>query len=142
LTNARGTEIFRAYGYSKQRQLSKLFSLLTAKGQPATFFAEKCNVFYRKLFLESPEAELINWNELRPLMYYQWPKIKRSEVKYAIFKLLAKKIPGPDRLSFRVLREAYATVLKLFNYLYSVFMINGYYLKCFKEATGIILKKP
>jgi hypothetical protein len=75
-------------------------------------------------------------------MHYQWPKIKRSEVKYVIYKLSAKKTPGPDRLSFRVLREAYATVLELFNYLYPVFMANGYHPKCFKEATGVILKKP
>jgi hypothetical protein len=41
-----------------------------------------------------------------------------------------------------VLREAYATVPELFDYLYPVFMTNGYYLKCFKKATGVILKKP
>jgi hypothetical protein len=41
-----------------------------------------------------------------------------------------------------VLREAYATVPELFNYLYPVFMANGYHPKCFKEATGVILKKP
>jgi hypothetical protein len=41
-----------------------------------------------------------------------------------------------------VLREAYATVLELFDYLYLVFMTNGYHPKCFKEATGVILKKP
>jgi Reverse transcriptase (RNA-dependent DNA polymerase) len=41
-----------------------------------------------------------------------------------------------------VLREAYATVLKLFNYLYPIFMANNYHPKCFKEATEIILKKP
>ena len=75
-------------------------------------------------------------------MHYQWPKIKRSEVKYVIFKLLAKKTPGPDRLSFRVLREAYVTVPELFNYLYPVLMTNGYHPKCFKEVTGVILKKP
>jgi hypothetical protein len=75
-------------------------------------------------------------------MHYQWPKIKRSEVKYAIFKLSVKKTPGPDRLSFRVLREAYATGPELFNYLYPIFIINGYHPKCFKEATGVILKKP
>jgi hypothetical protein len=74
-------------------------------------------------------------------MHYQWPKIKRSEIKYVIFKLSVKKISGPDRLFFRVLRKAYATVLKLFDYLYSVFIINNYYPKCFKEATGVILKK-
>jgi hypothetical protein len=70
LTNTRGTEVFRAYGYSKQRQLGKLPSLLIAKGQPATFFAEKCNVFYKGLFPKPPEAEPIDWNELRPLMHY------------------------------------------------------------------------
>jgi hypothetical protein len=41
-----------------------------------------------------------------------------------------------------VLREAYVTVPELFDYLYPVFMANGYYPKCFKEATGVILKKP
>ena len=70
LINTRGTEVFRAYGYSKQRQLGKLPSLLTAEGQPATSFAEKCNVFYRGLFPEPPEAEPIDWNESRPLMHY------------------------------------------------------------------------
>jgi hypothetical protein len=68
-------------------------------------------------------------------MHYQWPKIKRSEIKYAINKLSAKKIPGLDRFSFRVLREAYAAVLELFDYLYPVLMTNDYHPKCFKEAT-------
>jgi hypothetical protein len=94
------------------------------------------------LFPEPPEAESINWNESKPLIHYQWPKIKRLEIKYAIYKLSVKKTPGPDRLSFRVLREAYVTVPELFDYLYPVLMINDYYLKCFKEATGVILKKP
>jgi hypothetical protein len=58
------------------------------------------------------------------------------------FKSLVKKTLGPDRLSFRVLRETYTTVSELFNYLYPVFMANNYHPKCFKEATGIILKKP
>jgi hypothetical protein len=40
-----------------------------------------------------------------------------------------------------VLREAYATVPELFDYFYPVFMVNGYHPKCFKEATGVILKK-
>jgi hypothetical protein len=75
-------------------------------------------------------------------MHYQWPKIKRSEVKYAIFKSSAKNTPGPDRLSFRVLREAYATVPELLDYLYPVLITNGHHPKCFKEATGVILKKP
>jgi hypothetical protein len=41
-----------------------------------------------------------------------------------------------------VLREAYATVSELFNYLYLMFMANDYYPKYFKEVTGVILKKP
>jgi hypothetical protein len=41
-----------------------------------------------------------------------------------------------------VLREAYATVPKLFNYLYPVLIANGYHPKYFKKATGVILKKP
>jgi hypothetical protein len=41
-----------------------------------------------------------------------------------------------------VLREAYITVPELFDYLYPILMTNGYHPKCFKEATGVILKKP
>jgi hypothetical protein len=41
-----------------------------------------------------------------------------------------------------VLREAYITVSELFNYFYPVLITNGYHPKCFKKATGIILKKP
>jgi hypothetical protein len=41
-----------------------------------------------------------------------------------------------------VLREAYATVPKLFDYLYLMFIANDYHPKCFKEVTGVILKKP
>jgi hypothetical protein len=74
-------------------------------------------------------------------MHYQWLKIKRLEVKYAIYKLSARKTPGLNRFFFRVLREAYATVPELFNYLYLMLMANGYHPKCFKEATGVILKK-
>jgi hypothetical protein len=75
-------------------------------------------------------------------MHYQWPKIKRLKIKYVIYKLSAKKTSGPNRLSFRVLREAYATVLELFDYLYPILMANDYHPKCFKEVTGVILKKP
>jgi hypothetical protein len=60
LTNARGAEVFRVYDYSKQRQLGKLPSLLTAEGQSATSFVEKCNVFYRGLFPEPSKAEPID----------------------------------------------------------------------------------
>jgi hypothetical protein len=41
-----------------------------------------------------------------------------------------------------VLRKAYTTVPELFNYLYPILIINGYHPKYFKEATGIIVKKP
>jgi hypothetical protein len=41
-----------------------------------------------------------------------------------------------------MLREAYVTVPELFNYLYLMFIANDYHPKCFKEVTGVILKKP
>jgi hypothetical protein len=46
-------------------------------------------------------------------------------------------VPGRGRTP----TEAYITVPELFDYLYSVLMVNDYHPKCFKEATGIILKK-
>jgi hypothetical protein len=81
---------------NKQRQLGKLPSLQTAESQSATSFAEKCDVFYKGLFPEPPEAEPINWNVSRPSMHYQWPKIKRSRVVGNRMQILSVHIFSGD----------------------------------------------
>src|SRR5258708_33505956 len=69
-------------------------------------------------------------------------KKKKKKIKRAIFLSAIKTTPGPDRLSFRVLREAYTAVPELFDFIYPILIGNSYHPRCWKEATGVILKKP
>ena len=41
-----------------------------------------------------------------------------------------------------MLREAYIAVPELFDFIYPILIGNSYHPRCWKEATGIILKKP
>ena len=95
-------------------------------------------MFFKGLFSKSLNSTLIQWNGYLPSRTYDWPEITRVEIKRAIFLFSIKITPGPDRLSYRILREAYTAVPELFDFLYPIFIGNGYYPKCWKEATGVI----
>ena len=99
-------------------------------------------MFFKGLFLKPLSSALIQWNGYLLSRTYDWPEITRVEIKRAIFLSSTKTTPGPDRLSYRILREAYITVLELFDFLYPILIENGYHPKCWKEATGVILQKP
>jgi hypothetical protein len=62
-------------------------------------------------------------------------------MKDAIFISSIKKVSGPDRISFRILREVYNAMPEIFNSLFPTFIGAGYHPKCFKKAIGVILKK-
>jgi hypothetical protein len=64
-----------------------------------------------------------------------------AEMKNMIFISFIKKVSGPDRISFRILREVYNAILEIFNSLFPALIGTGYYLKCFKKVIGVILKK-
>jgi hypothetical protein len=99
-------------------------------------------VFLKGLFPEPPSSAPIQWNGYLPSRTYDWPEITRVEIKRAIFSSSIKITPGSDRLSYRILREAYTAVPELFDFLYPILIGNGYHPKCWKEATGVILQKP
>jgi hypothetical protein len=73
---------------------------------------------------------------------WDWPKVVKTEIKNVIFSSATKKIPGPNRISFRILREAHKTIPELFNSLFPALIEAGYHPKYFKKAIGVILKKP
>ena len=41
-----------------------------------------------------------------------------------------------------MLREAYIAIPELFDFIYPILIGNSYHPRCWKEATGVILKKP
>ena len=72
----------------------------------------------------------------------QWQELSNNEVKQAINTSSLKKAPGPDEISFAIIQEAYKAISKVMNPVYKILIRNGFHSECWREGTGVILKKP
>lgn len=52
------------------------------------------------------------------------------------------KAPGPDRINFKCIQQAYSAVPHHFNAFYKATMTAGYHPHIWREATIVIIKKP
>ena len=146
LENAEGKEIFKAFSYTKQRFLTRLPTLYYDKDnnkEEAISFSQKCNAFYIILFKEPPISEKISLDILKSYIEkYTWPEVKDSEIANAIYQSSKNKAPGPDKISFIIIQNAYKNIKNRFNILYKALIKYRYHPIYQKKATGIILKKP
>jgi hypothetical protein len=94
------------------------------------------------LFFELSISQLLDWTNYREKPGWKWLRVIGGKIRQAIFFLLIKITPGPDRVSFRVLREAYEVIIQIFDALFLALIEAGYHPKCWKEAIGVVLKKP
>jgi hypothetical protein len=51
-------------------------------------------------------------------------------------------MPGPDLITQEIIGYAYTTIPEIFYSIFSILINTGYHPKCWKQATGVILKKP
>ncbi len=71
----------------------------------------------------------------------QWSRVIKEKIKHAInFSALRKALESDD-MSFTIIQQAYKTILKIFNLMYSDLIENNYHSKIWREGTRIILKK-
>ena len=144
LEEAEGKEIFKAFSYTKKRFLNRLPTLYYEENnikKEAISFPQKCDAFFATLFKEPPISEEIDLN-IPYLEKYKWPEMKEYEIKNAIFQSSKNKAPGPDKISFIILQYAYNNIKNRFNIIYKALIKKGYHPKCWKKASGVILKKP
>ena len=144
LEKAEGKEIFKAFSYTKKRFLNRLPTLYYEENnikKTAISFPQKCDAFFATLFKEPPISEEIDLNTPY-LEKYKWPTIKEHEIKNAIFQPSKNKAPGPDKISFIILQNAYNNIKERFHIIYKALIRKGYHPKCWKKALGVILKKP
>ena len=71
----------------------------------------------------------------------QWQELSDNEVKQAINTSSSKKALGPDEISFTIIQEAYKAISEVMNLIYKILIRNGFHPECWREGTGIILKK-
>ena len=88
-----------------------------------------------------PSAPEPTWEGYRPYDW-NWPRLARTELENACTAKIKGKTPGPDLITHDIIRQAYKAIPDTFYKLYSSLLDIGYYPKCWKQATGAILKKP
>ena len=107
----------------------------------ANSFKEKSSLFKKVLFPKPPPSKVIN------LDYYlgenqEWPSINSSKISLAINTSNTKKAPGPDNISFLIIKEVYKAIPDLFNKVFKLLLNNSYQPLIQREAIGVIIPKP
>src|SRR5438046_5151147 len=145
LENASGKDIFKAFQYTKQNRVEKL-PIIQYQSENrevnAITFKEKCNAFLKTVFIKPPESTEPSWANYQESDEWVWSEVTKNEIKIAIFTSSIKKAAGPDTISFLILQKVYAVLENRFYKLYKALIQFGYHPKCWKEAVGVILKKP
>ena len=145
LENAKDKDIFKAFQYTKQTRVEKLPILqyqTENRHLKAVTFNEKCDAFMKVLFTKPPSSKEPTWANYQDSKKWTWPEINKDEIKTAIFTSSIKKAAGPDTISFLIIQKIYQVLEDRFYKLYKALIESGYHPKCWKEAIGVILKKP
>jgi hypothetical protein len=67
--------------------------------------------------------------------------VQDSEIQQAFFTPSTRKAPGPDRLTFAILRQVYTVSPLFFNCFFKALFQIGYHPKLWRTGVGIILPK-
>ena len=141
LENAEGKDIFKAFQYTKPRRIEKL-PILQNQDKTAITFEQKCETFMTVLFSKPPQSETVRWDNYTENLDWKWPEVKKDEIKTAIFTSSIKKAAGPDQISFLIIQKAFEAIEERFIKLFNRLIFFGYHPVCWREAIGVILKKP
>ena len=93
------------------------------------------------LFTNSPQTKAVKWDNYKE-SHWEWPEINRDEIKDTIFLSSTKSAAGPDGISYLILQKAFNIIESRFVILYSKLIQYGYHPICWREATGVVFKKP
>ncbi len=131
--------MFQTYKFIKSRLIKKLLSIQNAQKKLKTEFNEKCKTFLKAMYLSFSKVQ-INENLLLNKSI-QWSRIIKRKIKHAINFSAFRKALESDDISFVIMQQAYKSVLKIFNLMYSNLIKSDYHSKIWRKDTEIILKK-
>ena len=134
------TNIYKAMAYTKGDSRGNIPPIFDLTGNLQNTFPEKAKAFREALFPEPPIATPTELSLVDPK--WQWPPLAHIELEKACSLNVKSKTPGPDNISQRIIHQAYIAIKDYFFKLYSKLLELGYHPKPWKQATGVILKKP
>jgi len=127
LSEAKGTEIFKAYRYTKPRTIERLPPLQLGDKR-AIDFKDKCGILKEAMFPIPPSLEGIEEPQTQDPL--EWPEITSKEIEQAISTSSSKSAPGPDGISYLILKKALEATLDLIYKSYKLLINNGYHPLC------------
>ena len=108
-----------------------------------TAFKEKAEAFRSTLFPSPLLANKPNWdNYSANSRKWEWPILDKKELQNACSATIKGKTPGPDYITQEIITHAYKAIPTVFYTLYASLLDIGYHPKCWRQATGAVLKKP
>jgi len=135
--------IFRAMSYTKNTTSSLIPSLYNIETKELeSTFQQKCNIFRSTLFPDPPITPPIDLVSYIGSNNWKWPLLSKVELRDSCTSKIKGKTPGPDLITQEIIIQAYSAIPEVFYIVYSILINQGYHPKCWKEATGFILKKP
>ena len=137
LENEDPQSIYKAMAYTKDYEARKLPPILNKVD-----FKDKAIILRQTLFPAPPLATKPSWDRYTP-MEWNWALLDYKELELACSTSRVKgKTPGPDSINQEIIQHAFRACPIIFYRLYSCLLNIGYHPKCWKQATGAILKKP
>ena len=136
------TSIFKALSYTKEYQSGKIPAIQDEDTSLAQTFEQKTKALRNKLFPAPPDSPLLNWDQHREDRKWDWPRLTLDEVERACCRPSKGKAPGSDGINWKMIEHAYRANQGIFVQVYSILFNIGYQPRCWRQATGIVLKKP
>lgn len=132
--------IFKALAYTKDRQFERTQTIKSPSGTLEESFKGKCLAFKKALFPPPPHAPTLTWDGY-DTDNWDWPKLAEVEIENACSTKVKSTTPGPDGITQEIICQAYKACPEWFFKVYSCLVNAGYHPKCWRNATGAILKK-
>jgi ribonuclease HI len=133
--------IFKAVGYTKDRQAIQTPPIRDLSDRIQDTFEGKCTAFRTTLFPSPPISPPPNWENYSQAEEWQWPYLTKRELKEACSTKIKSKSPGPDSITQDIIIYAFKAAPEWFFRIFSSLIDIGYHPICWKQATGAILRK-
>ena len=133
--------IFKAMSYTKDENKQRIPSIRSSPDKLEESFKGKCDAFVKTLFPPPPESEPVSWDHYQEKQW-EWPVLSRIELQNACSAKIKSSTPGPDCITQEIVTAAHRYQPDILFKVYSILFNYGYHPVCWKQATGVILKKP
>ena len=135
------SSIYAAMAYTKAARIERTPQIQAPDGTLQSTFEGKCAAFKDTLFPPPPEAPPPEWNDYSPDPDWEWPLLTREEGQEACSAQTKGRTPGPDLIGREIIAQAFKALPDLFFKVYASLFNTGYHPRCWRLATGAILKK-